>query len=44
VNPNKFKELMNFYQVVGNEQKRKQYDQLGFSFSKCQAGGAYGGF
>lgn len=38
----KFKELNEAYQVLGNEQKRKQYDQFGSSFQNGQAGGAYG--
>lgn len=38
----KFKELNEAYQVLGNEQKRKQYDQFGSSFQNGQAGG--GGF
>jgi len=37
---NKFKEVNSAYQVLGNEQKRKQYDQFGSSFN--QAGGAGG--
>jgi len=41
--PNKFKEINEAYQVVGNEQKRKQYDQFGSAFQNGQAGGAYGG-
>jgi molecular chaperone DnaJ len=35
----KFKELNEAYQVLGNEQKRKQYDQFGSSFQNGQAGG-----
>lgn len=38
----KFKELNEAYQVLGNEQKRKQYDQFGSSFQNGQAGGGYG--
>lgn len=41
----KFKELNEAYQVLGNAQKRQQYDQFGSSFQNGQAGGAnYGGF
>ena len=40
----KFKEINEAYQVLGNEQKRKQYDQFGSSFQNGQAGGGYGGF
>jgi len=43
----KFKELNEAYQVLGNEQKRKQYDQFGSSFQNGQAGGggySQGGF
>jgi molecular chaperone DnaJ len=36
-NAEKFKELNEAYQVLGNEEKRKQYDQFGSTFS------AYGG-
>lgn len=39
----KFKELNEAYQVLGNEQKRKQYDQFGSSYQNGQAGGG-GGF
>lgn len=41
-NADKFKEINEAYQVLGNEQKRQQYDQFGSSFSN-NAGGA-GGF
>ncbi len=37
----KFKEINSAYQVIGNEQKRKQYDQFGQNFN--QAGGQGGG-
>lgn len=41
----KFKEVNEAYQVLGNEAKRKQYDQFGSSFQNGQAGGAgFGGF
>jgi molecular chaperone DnaJ len=35
----KFKELNEAYQVLGNETKRHQYDQFGSSFQNGQAGG-----
>lgn len=38
----KFKEVNEAYQVLGNEQKRKQYDQFGSTFENM--GGAGGGF
>lgn len=37
----KFKEINEAYQVLGNEQKRKQYDQFGSSFQNGQAGGGF---
>lgn len=42
----KFKELNMAYQVLGNEQKRKQYDQFGSSFENMggAASGGFGGF
>jgi molecular chaperone DnaJ len=41
----KFKEINEAYQVLGNAEKRKQYDQFGSSFQNGQAGGGnYGGF
>ncbi|MFH1565446.1 MAG: molecular chaperone DnaJ [bacterium] len=40
----KFKELNEAYQVLGNEQKRKQYDQFGSAFSNMGGGGAGSGF
>jgi len=39
----KFKELNEAHQVLGNPEKRKQYDQFGSAFQNGQAGGA-GGF
>ncbi len=40
----KFKEYNEAYQVLGNPEKRKQYDQFGSSFQNGQAGGGnYGG-
>lgn len=43
-NTEKFKELNEAYQVLGNETKRKQYDQFGSTFQHGQAGGGAGGF
>lgn len=40
----KFKEANEAYQVLGDAQKRAQYDQFGSNFQNGQAGGAYGGF
>ncbi|MFA7049914.1 MAG: molecular chaperone DnaJ [Patescibacteria group bacterium] len=39
---NKFKEINEAYQILGNEQKRKQYDQFGSS--AFSGGGGPGGF
>ena len=38
----KFKEYNEAYQVLGNKEKRQQYDQFGSSFQNGQAGGGYG--
>lgn len=38
----KFKEINEAYQVLGNAEKRKQYDQFGSSFQGDQAGGFNG--
>lgn len=45
-NEEKFKELNEAYQVLGDVKKRQQYDQFGSSFQNGQAGGAnnWGGF
>lgn len=44
-NEAKFKEINEAYQVVGNEEKRRQYDQFGQTFSGAgsNAGGGFGG-
>src|SRR5680860_132782 len=43
-NEEKFKEYNEAYQVLGNVEKRKQYDQFGSAFQSGQAGGTnYGG-
>ncbi len=36
---NEFKEINEAYQVLGNEQKRKQYDQFGSNFNNMGGGG-----
>jgi len=41
-NADKFKEINEAYQVLGNKEKRSQYDQFGSTFE--QAGGGFGGF
>lgn len=38
----KFKEINEAYQVLGNEQKRKQYDQFGTTFNQGQGPGGGG--
>jgi molecular chaperone DnaJ len=40
----KFKEINEAYQVIGNPEKRSQYDQFGSSFERAQAGGGFSGF
>jgi len=48
-NEAKFKEINEAYQVLGDEKKRKQYDQFGSTFDQAGAGGGnpfsgFGGF
>lgn len=40
----KFKEINEAYQVLGNPQKRSQYDQFGSAFNGAQGNGGQGGF
>lgn len=40
----KFKEINEAYQILGNEKKRQQYDQFGSSFQNGQAGPGFSGF
>ncbi|MCK5320509.1 molecular chaperone DnaJ [Candidatus Parcubacteria bacterium] len=37
----KFKEVNEAYQVLGNSQKKSQYDQFGSTFDQAQAGGGF---
>ncbi len=39
-----FKEINEAYQVLGNPQKRAQYDKFGSNFEQAQAQGGYSGF
>jgi len=43
-NEGKFKEINEAYQVLGNEEKRKQYDQFGQTFDGAQGFGGGQGF
>src|SRR3990167_4625189 len=43
-NEAKFKEINEAYQALGNEEKRKQYDQFGQTFNNAQGFGAGQGF
>ena len=39
----KFKEINEAYQVLGNAEKRQQYDQYGQTFEQAQRQGGFGG-
>ena len=39
----KFKEINEAYQVLGNQEKRQQYDQYGQTFEQAQRQGGFGG-
>jgi len=43
-NEEKFKEINEAYQVLGDAGKRAKYDQFGSAFEHGQAGGGFGGF
>jgi len=40
----KFKEINEAYQILGDEQKRQQYDQFGTTFDGAGGAGGFGGF
>lgn len=40
----KFKEISEAYDVIGNPEKRKQYDTLGMNWKNMQGGGGFSGF
>jgi len=40
----KFKEINEAYQVLGNPEKRQQYDQFGTTFEQAQSQGGFSGF
>ncbi|MBL7058795.1 molecular chaperone DnaJ [Patescibacteria group bacterium] len=42
-NEEKFKEINEAYQVLGNEQKKAQYDQFGSNFNQAGGPGGFGG-
>lgn len=43
-NEEKFKEINEAYQILGDPKKKAQYDQFGSSFEQAQAGGGFSGF
>jgi len=43
-NQEKFKEINESYQVLGDSQKRAQYDQYGSTFEQAQGSGGFSGF
>lgn len=43
-NADKFKEINEAYQVLGNKEKRSQYDQFGSTFQQAGGGASAGGF
>jgi len=43
-NEAKFKEINESYQVLGDAQKRSQYDQFGSAFEQARSSGGFGGF
>jgi molecular chaperone DnaJ len=43
-NAEKFKEINEAYQVLGNQEKRQQYDQFGTTFEQAQGQGGFSGF
>lgn len=43
-NEEKFKELNEAYQVLGNSEKRQQYEQFGQTFEQARAQGGFAGF
>ena len=43
-NADKFKEINEAYQALGNEEKRRQYDQFGQTFEGAGAGPGFAGF
>lgn len=43
-NAEQFKEINEAYQVLGNQEKRQQYDQFGTTFEQAQGQGGFSGF
>ena len=43
-NADQFKEINEAYQVLGNSEKRQQYDQFGTTFESAQGQGGFSGF